>query len=108
MIKKAEGAWVQAVIAPLFLIVALLCSIAGAEYAGLPAVDSINLALHGGKLGTQVISFSKTRGFSFPALAHSSPAVSKIFNNQIKLDSNQELVPRNDQSLQQTLDTKSR
>ncbi len=104
LIKKAEGMWVQTVMAPAFFVIGLLCAISGAEYAGLPAVDTMNMALHGGKVGDPVISFSKTRGFAFPLLVRSSPALAKLFNVHIDLGVEQELVPRNDSSLQQQLD----
>lgn len=106
LIKFAEGMWVVAVMAPIFLVLSVLCMLSGAEYAGMPAVENMNTALHGGTDGTAVIAFSKTHGFAFPVLAHSSPALKRIFNSSIDLDSKQEIVPRNNESLQQQLDNK--
>ncbi len=106
MIKRAEGIWVQTVMAPIFVVVGMLCSLSGAEYAGYPAVDLVNLTLHGGKAGAPILSFSKTRGFRFPVFSRSSPAVGKLFNAPVNLESHQEIVPRNNQSLQQELDSK--
>ncbi len=106
LIKFAEGLWVVAVMAPVFLVLSVLCMLSGAEYAGMPAVENMNSALHGGTDGTAVIAFSKTRGFAFPLLAHSSPALKRVFSSSINLDSKQEIVPRNNESLQQQLDNK--
>jgi hypothetical protein len=107
LVKRAEGIWVQTVMAPIFFVLAFLCTIAGAEYAGLPAVDTMNLALHGGKAGAQTIAFSKTRGFMFPLLVRSSPVLAKFFNVPLNLDSKQELTPRNNESLQQSINSQS-
>ena len=106
LIKCAEGMWVVAVMAPLFIVLSVLCSLAGAEYAGMPAVESMNSALHGGTDGTAVIAFSKTHGFAFPVLAHASPALKNVFGSAINLDSKQEIVPRNTESYQQQIDNK--
>lgn len=106
LIKNAEGMGVIAVMAPIFLVLSVLCMLSGAEYAGMPAVENMNSALHGGTDGTAVIAFSKTHGFAFPLLAHSSPALKRVFGSSINLDSKQEIVPRNDESLQQQLDNK--
>ncbi|RTL38027.1 MAG: hypothetical protein EKK48_22265 [Candidatus Melainabacteria bacterium] len=106
LIKFTEGMWVMAVMAPVFLVLSVLCLLSGAEYAGLPAVEQVNSALHGGTDGTAVIAFSKTRGFAFPLLAHSSPALKRVFGSSINLDPKQELVPRNSESYQQQIDNK--
>ncbi|HEY9685018.1 MAG TPA: hypothetical protein V6C86_25800 [Oculatellaceae cyanobacterium] len=106
LIKFAEGMWVVAIMSPIFLVLSVLCALSGAEYAGMPAVESINSALHGGTDGTAVIAFSKTHGFAFPLLAHSSPALKKVFGSSIDLDPKQEIVPRNTESYQQQIDSK--
>lgn len=106
LIRYAEGMWVVAVMAPIFLVLSVLCALSGAEYAGMPAVECINSALHGGTDGSAVIAFSKTRGFAFPLLAHSTPALKRVFGSSINLDQKQEIVPRNNESLQSQLDNK--
>lgn len=106
LIKFAEGMWMIAVMAPIFLVLSVLCALSGAEYAGLPAVERVNTALHGGSDGSAVIAFSKTRGFAFPLLAHSSPALRRVFGSSIRLDEKQEIVPRNSESYQQQIDNK--
>ena len=104
LVKPAEGAWVLTIMAPLFFILSFLCTLSGAEYAGLPAVETVNTALRGGNSTVPVISFSKTHGFAFPLFAHSSPALAKVFNSSIGMDAKQEIVPRNEENLQQSLD----
>jgi hypothetical protein len=106
LIKFAEGMWVVAVMAPVFTVLSVLCTLSGAEYAGMPAVENMNSALHGGNDGTAVIAFSKTHGFAFPLLAHTSPALKRVFDSSINLDPKQELTPRNTESLQQQMDNK--
>ncbi|CAN5407721.1 hypothetical protein BH10CYA1_BH10CYA1_01160 [soil metagenome] len=106
LIKFAEGMWVVAAMAPLFAVLSVLCTLSGAEFAGMPAVENMNYALHGGTEGTAVIAFSKTHGFAFPLLAHTSPALKRFFNSSINLDPKQELTPRNTESLQQQMDNK--
>ncbi len=106
LIKFAEGMWVMAIMAPTFLVLSVLCALSGAEYAGMPAVECVNSALHGGTDGSALIAFSKTRGFAFPLLAHSSPALKRVFGTSIEMESKHELVPRNNESLQQQFDNK--
>lgn len=95
LVKRAEGLWVYLLMAPAFLIVSMLCFISGAEYAGLPAVDSVNHTVRMGSGGPPLITFSKTEGFNFPAVWHAAPGLAKMFNVQVNLDPSQKMVPEN-------------
>jgi hypothetical protein len=104
LVKRAEGLWVYLLMAPLFGFTAFFCLMAGAEFAGMPAVNTFNQAVHGGRAGAPVILFSASKGFSFPVLG-STPVsnLMKALNIPINLEPSQQMVPENHESLEQVI-----
>jgi hypothetical protein len=105
LVKTAEGSWVHFGMAPLFLLIGFFCFLAGAEYAGIPAVEATNTAF-GGRSGHLLLTFDKSRGFAFPLLARNAPPIQRAFQTSINLSPGTELVPKNDTSLGQVLHAK--
>jgi len=103
LVKTTEGMWVHIVMAPAFFALGFFCFLAGAEYTGLPAVEATNTALSGGKAGHPLLTFNKSSGFAFPVLIRSSPSLTRIMQTHIGLDSKNELVPRNNGSLEEAI-----
>lgn len=84
LIKPAEGLWVHAVMAPIFGVLAILCFAAGADYAGLPGVASLNVAMNGFKWGrADSIVFNRRTGYQFPIIPRSAKTLAKIMGAQI-------------------------
>jgi hypothetical protein len=105
LVKTAEGAWVHFGMAPVFLLIGFFCFLAGAEYAGIPAVNATNTAF-GGRSGHLLLTFDKSHGFAFPLLARNAPPLQRAFQTNIKLGADSELVPHNDTSLDQVIHAK--
>jgi len=103
LVKTTDGMWIPTVMAPLFFSVGFFCFLAGAEYAGLPAVEATNTALSGGKVGKPLLTFNKSSGFAFPLLARSSPQLNKMMQTNIQIDPGSELVPKNNGSLDEAI-----
>ncbi len=80
LIKPAEGLWVHAVMAPIFMVLSILCFAAGADYAGLPGVSTLNVAMNGFKWGrADSIIFNRRTGYQFPIIPRSAKTLAKIF-----------------------------
>lgn len=93
LVKTSEGLWVHAVMSPLFFVCSLFCLVAGAEYAGLPGTQVLNIALSGGKFGhPDSVVFNKRTGFRFPIIARNAPTIAKIFNSQMGLSEKDQLL----------------
>jgi hypothetical protein len=99
LVKTSEGLWVHAIMSPLFFICALFCLVAGAEYAGLPGTQVLNIALSGGKFGhPDSVVFNKRTGFRFPIVARNAPTFMKLFNSQMGLSEKDALLNQEQRS----------
>jgi hypothetical protein len=84
LIKPAEGLWVHAVMAPIFLVLSILCLAAGADYTGLPGVATLNVAMNGFKWGrADSIVFNRRSGYQFPIVPRSAKTLAKIFGAKV-------------------------
>lgn len=93
LVKPAEGLWVHAIMAPLFLVLCILTIAAGADYAGLPGVSSLNIALNGFKWGrADSVVFNRRTGYQFPIIARSGKQLGKIFGAEIGLKEKDKMV----------------
>jgi hypothetical protein len=85
LIKPAEGMWVHAVMAPVFLVISILCFAAGADFAGLPGVSTLNVAMNGFKWGrSDSIIFNRRTGYQFPIVPRAGKQLAKIFGGKIE------------------------
>ncbi|CAN5340690.1 hypothetical protein BH10CYA1_BH10CYA1_16240 [soil metagenome] len=90
LIKPAEGMWVHAVMAPIFLVLSVLCFAAGADYTGLPGVATLNVAMNGFKWGrSDSVIFNRRTGYQFPIIPRAGKQLAKIFGGKIHEDENQ-------------------
>lgn len=90
LVKPAEGMWVHAIIAPIFLVLSVLCFAAGADYTGLPGVATLNVAMNGFKWGrADSVVFNRRTGYQFPIIPRSGKQLAKIFGAKIHEDEDQ-------------------
>jgi hypothetical protein len=85
LIRETEGLWIHMLMAPIFLILAVLSFGAGADLAGLPGTAAVNYVLSGGK-GTEEVVFHKESGYQFPILGRAKPVLEKVFGQKFKVD----------------------
>ncbi|HEY9678407.1 MAG TPA: hypothetical protein V6C76_10380 [Drouetiella sp.] len=84
LVKPAEGMWVHAVMAPIFLVLSILMFAAGADFTGLPGVATLNVAMNGFKYGrSDSVVFNRRTGYQFPFIARGSKQLAKLFGSKI-------------------------
>src|SRR5258708_2648926 len=82
LIVYKEGTWVHIIMAPLFLVISILCFAAGADLTGLPGTPILNRVINGGKeLGPSSIVFDKHFGYRFPIIARAGDKLYKLFTS---------------------------
>ncbi len=105
LIKPAEGMWVHAVMAPIFLVLSVLCFAAGADYTGLPGVATLNVAMNGFKWGrSDSVIFNRRTGYQFPIIPRAGKQLAKIFGGKIHEDE-KEIYSHDNGSYQQAHDS---
>lgn len=99
LVKETEGLWIHMLMGPIFMFCAILCIAGGADLANLPGTATLNLALNGGKVGTDAITFDKHSGYRFPIMAKAGPIFKKMFASDLGISERDKMVPQNNGSL---------
>jgi hypothetical protein len=99
LLQFKEGMWIHVLMGPLFLVLCVLCTGAGADYVGLPGTSLLNTVLTaGGK--TTVLSFDPHTGYSFHINNPACQALTKVIQAGINLNQGQMLYDKPTQNLE--------
>jgi hypothetical protein len=81
LIRQAEGLWIHLLMAPIFLILAVLCLAAGADELGVPGTAALNWVLNGADTyKPNAVIFDKRSGYRFPIMTRAYNVFSERFN----------------------------
>lgn len=100
LLKYKEGMWVHIFVAPIFLVLTILCLAAGSDLVGLPGTEMLNLAVNGGnESAPPAVLFSKAKGYHFPILARAGKKLHKIFlESELYLSEEKKYLKKEQQS----------
>jgi len=97
LVRSKQGLWVHLLMAPVFLICAVLCFAAGADIMGLPGVKTLNWVLTGGNVGRpSAVCFDRHNGYRFPCLVRAKDTLGvRIGKVQLYIPEDKRLLPEN-------------